>query len=139
MKTERKKAILALSITLVIGIVLGVLGSALVHHTLLGKPAPPRNARGFIDRVLQVVEADSTQARALRPVLTSTAARLDSLQQNMDHNMGQTVEDLKAQVKPLLRTEQYDRLLNFLERARKQHERERGGPHGRGHYKGHRP
>ncbi len=133
MTPERRKAILFLSVTLVIGILIGsMLPGFFFRMRHKEWKERGRNAQsherqrqhGFERKIYEVTKADSNQRKAIQPILDETAAKIDALQQQSFANMSAVMDSMKLKLKPLLNEEQMKNLEDFSQRARA---RRRGG------------
>jgi hypothetical protein len=138
MTTERRKALLMMSATFVAGILIGVLGTGFFarsfyhgHRPTDRKDMPERSRGNFVEKIFQVVKADSGQAKMMRPILESTMAKIDSLQEAGDRDARAVIANMKEKLTPILKPEQLERLEKFTSRKHKQGEerKERGRDH----------
>ncbi|MBK7650025.1 MAG: hypothetical protein IPJ20_03680 [Flammeovirgaceae bacterium] len=121
MKPERKRALISISITLIIGILIGALTVG-----LLGRNAENRQrANGqkedrekFVERILNVAEADAEQAKQIRPYLYETMDKIDSLQKRTDHDVQSVLSTLETKLRPILSEKQMEQLQKFHRRDR---------------------
>ncbi len=121
MKPERKRALISISITLIIGILIGALTVG-----LLGRNAQNRQrANGqkedrekFVERILNVAEADAEQAKQIRPYLYETMDKIDSLQKRTDHDVQSVLSTLETKLRPILSEKQMEQLQKFHRRDR---------------------
>ena len=77
MTPERKKALITIMTTLIIGILIGALAVGLwSKQSRGGRPGGRQSGKeAFVKRIFTVVEADSAQAKQLRPLINETMAR----------------------------------------------------------------
>ena len=121
MKPERKRALISISITLIIGILIGALTVG-----LLGRNAQNRQrANGqkedrekFVERILNVAEADAEQAKQIRPYHYETMDKIDSLQKRTDHDVQSVLSTLETKLRPILSEKQMEQLQKFHRRDR---------------------
>lgn len=128
MTPERKRAILLILITLIIGILIGALGVGLLGKQSRrgGKPSASWRQEGkelFMQRILKEANADSSQAKLMRPLMLETMARIDSLQKETDKNVHAVVDGFEESLKPILREEQLQRLREFHRRGRRDNQK----------------
>jgi len=130
MTTERKRAIIIISATFVIGLVIGTLTSGLWSR----KYYSARNARNkteikmdFEKKLFKVVDADEAQVKVLQPIMKATMAHVDSLQTKTDAEVRLLLDSLDVKVKSVLREEQYSKFKKFISRGRDA--RRHGGEH----------
>jgi hypothetical protein len=130
MTPERRKTILIVAGTLIIGILIGVLGSGMYARKHYGGPGPrgemQRGGRGdFAKRLIHIVEADSNQSKAMKPILDETMSKIDGVQSHTREEIKKIIDSLDVKLEPVLRPEQLERLKKFHEENRKRF-RERG-------------
>jgi hypothetical protein len=124
MTPERKRAVLLIIITLIIGILIGALGVGLMGKQSRrgGRPSASWRQEGkelFMQRILKEANADSSQAKLMRPLMLETMARIDSLQKETDRNVHAVVDTFEENLKPILREDQLQRLREFHRRGRR--------------------
>jgi hypothetical protein len=124
MTTERKKALLMMGSTLIVGILIGALGVGLWEKQSRkgGKPSASWRQEGkevFMQRIIKEANADSIQARQMKPLMMETMARIDSLQMETDKKVHSVVDSFEENLKPILREDQLLRLREFHRRGRK--------------------
>lgn len=115
MTTERRRAILTISITLVIGILAGALASGLWgrnHYKHRGDHGNEKRM-DFETKILKIVDADEDQKKVLKPIINKTTARIDSLQSKTDSEVRIVMDSLDVQFRAVLKEEQYDKFKNF--------------------------
>lgn len=126
MTTERKKAILILSGVLIVGFLAGFLTHGFVFNYQRHK-FEQRGGRGhmtgnrkdwFIGTIYRIIQPDSTQAKAIKPITGWAATQIDSLEQYSNHRLAEVLDSVKAQLKPIVTDEQYKRLSEFDARAK---------------------
>ncbi len=129
MTTERRKALLMMSVTFVIGMLIGVLGTGFFARNFYHgrRPMDKREISGksrgnFAMKIFRVVKADSAQAKLMKPILEETMAKIDSIQNAGDHDARALMDAMKQKLIPILKPEQIERLEKFA--ARKQKSRE---------------
>jgi hypothetical protein len=118
MTPERKKALTLIGTTLVVGILIGALSM-----NLIGRRRQPAGWRkdgkdAFIQKIVGVAEADSAQARQMRPLILSTIAKIDSLQESSDNAVHAVVDSLEVNLRPILEERQLNLLREFHRRGR---------------------
>ncbi len=118
MKPERKKALILIGTTLVIGIFIGALTIGLIGRHNRGKQPSVWRKDGkeaFIQKILTLVEADSDQAKLIRPLIIETISQIDSLQIQTDS----VVNSFEVKLQPILNEKQMENLQQFHKRGRK--------------------
>ncbi len=132
MTSERKKAILFLSLTLVIGILIGSMLPGFLfrmrdnqwkgrgEHGRNGQPHDRQAMRkhGFEKKIYEITKADSSQRKAIKPILDETSAKIDAMQQQSFAKMAAVMDSMKMKLKPLLTEEQMKDLEDFSQKAR---------------------
>lgn len=124
MKPERKKALLMIGATLIIGILIGALGVGLwgKQSRRAGKSSANWRQEGkeiFMQRIIKEANADSLQAKQMKPLMIETMARIDSLQAVTDKEVHAVVDSFEEKLKPILREDQLKKLQEFHRRGRK--------------------
>jgi len=124
MTSERKRALILITTTLIIGILIGALGTGLFNHygdQRRGSADRRGNGReGFINKVTEVVGADPEQAKQLRPYIIDTITQIDSIQSETDRNVRSVVLSLEQKLEPVLDEDQMKKLKEFHSRLKKQ-------------------
>lgn len=129
MTPERKRAVLLIIITLIVGIFIGALGIGLLGKQSRrdGKPSAAWRQEGkelFMQRILKEANADSAQAKLMRPLMLQTMARIDSLQMETDKNVREVVDAFEESLVPILREDQLQRLREFHRRGRRDNQKQ---------------
>jgi hypothetical protein len=124
MTPERKRALLMIGATLIIGILIGALGMGLWSKQSRrgGKSSAAWRQEGkevFMQRILKEANADSLQAKQMKPLMLETMASIDSLQKQTDKNVHAVVDSFEEKLKPILREDQLKKLQEFHRRGRK--------------------
>jgi hypothetical protein len=127
MTPERKRALLMITITLIIGILIGALGVGLWDKQTRRGGKPYANGRqdgkeAFMQRILKEANADSLQAKQMKPLMIETMARIDSLQMETDKKVRSVINSFEEDIKPILREDQLKKLQEFHRRGRKDKE-----------------
>jgi hypothetical protein len=117
MTQDRKRAILYLSATLIIGILIGVLVPAFFGR-FRERRGQPRGSdlAGIIQKV---IKPDSVQSGKIRPIIQQTSTHIDVLQNGCNREMDSIMYSLRTQLQPFLRPDQFDQLNNFLSKGRR--------------------
>lgn len=112
MISERKRAIWLMIATFAIGILIGALGSGLIRRQMRKAPIAWRQEgkEMFVNRLMRVAGADSTQARQIKPIMMEAIARIDTLQKHTDKGVRAVIDSLELKLKPILREEQLNQL-----------------------------
>ncbi len=137
MTTDRRKAILFLILTLIIGVVIGSLIPAFYgrfhgrhgreamegkewkdnHNGRERKPMGDRK-RWLTNTVVRVVQPDSDQVKAIRPLTQNATAQIGELEKNSNERMVSIFDSLNIKLKPILTEEQNKKLEEFSTKAR---------------------
>ncbi len=125
MTTERKKALLMMGVTFVIGVLIGVLGTGFFARNFyhgrrpMDKKEMSGRKRGdFVGKIFRVVDADSLQKKAIRPILEETMTRIDTMQAKGEKAAKAALDSMKVKLDLILRPEQIERLDKFTSRIR---------------------
>jgi len=122
MTPERNRALITIVTTLVIGILIGALGVGLwSKQSHIGRTSASARKGGkeaFIKKLLTTIEADSAQAKQLRPFINETIVRIDSLQKQTDREMESVLESFENNVQPILTEKQSQWLKDFHKKSR---------------------
>lgn len=89
------------------------------------KVAEMRRAKGFGEHFYRRIEADEAQRAALAPIVDRYAVQMDSLHSGFHQDRRSIIEQMHAELKPLLSPEQSKALERFSKRYRE------GGKRGR--------
>ena len=124
MTSERRKSILILCATLLVGILVGLLVPGFFH-----KYEGRRHGRGgremsnegkkewFAGTIYRVVKPDSAQAKQIKPITDWAAQQIEAIEVSSNSQMSAVLDSVKAQLKPILTEEQQQRLVEFHEKA----------------------
>lgn len=136
MTTERKKAILILSAVLIVGFLSGFL-----VHGFIGRyqrnHQQERGGRGrmpgdkkdwFVGTIYRIVQPDSAQLKEIKPITQWAAAQIDSVERNSNQRLADILDSVKVQLKPIITSEQLQRLDEFDAKARGHWRGRRKGP-----------
>jgi|SRR6185295_1191302 len=126
MTTERKKAALFLSITLIIGILIGALVPSFYGRMRRGDSGHGRGQRGpgserrigFERTIYRIVEADSSQKKKIQPILDATAIKIELLEKASTERMIGIMDSMKMAMKPVLSEEQMKKFEEFSQKGR---------------------
>lgn len=120
MTPERKRTIMLMVGTLVTGILIGALGIGFVNRSIRVQSGEWRKngKEGFIRKINAVIDADSIQAKQIRPYILETISRIDSLQKETDFQVHILVDSFEINLQPILREEQMEQLREFHRRGR---------------------
>lgn len=129
MTAERKKAALFLSITLIVGILIGALVPSFYgrmrrddsrqrgHYDQRGQRGSERRI-GFERMIYRIIEADSSQKKKIQPIFDATSIKIEALEKASSERMIGIMDSMKLAMKPVLREEQMNKLEEFSKKAR---------------------
>jgi Spy/CpxP family protein refolding chaperone len=122
MTPERRKTILIITGTLIIGILIGVLGTGMFarRHYRGDRKEMGRGREGFEKNLMRVIQADSDQVHQLRPILKESMDKIDGIQSHSREEVRAVIDSMEAKVQTILRPEQMERLKKFHEERRKE-------------------
>lgn len=130
MTPERKKTVLIIAGTLIIGIVIGALLTGMFarqhyrgERSARGRDMGKGGRQGFASRLIRLVQADSTQVPLLKPVIEETMTRIDAIQGRSREEVRHVIDSMEVKLQPILRPDQMDRLKKFHTERRKERER----------------
>lgn len=123
MTPERKKALLMILATFFVGMIAGALLLGLVgrmsdRSRKVSSGWRDGGREAFIDKILTVMEVDSSQAEEIRPLIVETMAEIDSVQAESDKSVKRILDSLEVKVQPLLTQDQLEKLKLFHRRGR---------------------
>ena len=124
MTTERKKAALFLSLTLIVGILIGALvpsfyGRMRRDNSNRGRGQSGSERRiGFERMIYRIIEADSSQKEKIQPIFDATSVKIEALEKNSSERMIGIMDSMKLAMKPVLREEQMNKFEEFSKKAR---------------------
>jgi len=133
MTSERKKALLMMAATFVIGIAIGALVTGMFarqfYHDRGGKRSEGREMREgrrgtLTEKIFKIVKADSGQKKLMKPIIDQTISHLDEIEDKSNQDAYTQLDSLKVKLHPILAPDQIERLDKFLTAKRKSHEEE---------------
>jgi hypothetical protein len=144
MTPERRRALLMMGATFVIGIIIGALASGMFARQFYhgrekrGDKKEMREGRKgtFTDRIFKVVKPDSSQKKLMKPILDKTIATLDDIEDKSNTDAYAQLDSLKVRLRPILGSEQNEKLDKYLTARIKSHAEEEKREHDRDHGKG---
>ena len=107
--------------TLIIGILIGALGTGLIGREL--RKHPSQHARenlkkSFTERIIKAVDADPAQAEKMKPLILETTQKIDSLQKKSQEQVYGLIDSFESKVEPILSAEQMKKLQEFHRKGR---------------------
>lgn len=129
MTPERRKAIIFLSITFILGVLIGTMIPGLYgrmrhggfrqgNHMERRDGKPTDRKTRFEHMMFKVIKPDSAQAKELRQILAETSGKIEVLQSKSNTRMSEIMDSMKVRIQPILTEEQRKRFDEFSERAR---------------------
>lgn len=120
MTPERKRALITIMTTLVIGILIGALSVGLwSKQSRGGRPGGRMDKKeAFVKRIFAVIDADSAQAKQLKPFINETMTQIDSLQKHTDREVMKVIDSLEVKLRPILSEKQMQQLKEFHRKGR---------------------
>jgi hypothetical protein len=119
MTSERKRAIVVIAITLIVGILIGALATGMFarHHYRSDRKRFDKehrgNRNGFAERIYRIVQADSSQKKQMQPIVEQTINSIDTLQQKTDGEVKALLDSMIVNLKPILKEDQLSKLETF--------------------------
>jgi len=133
MTAERKKALLLMAATFVIGIAIGALATGMLarqfYHGRGGKRGEGREMREgrrgtLTEKIFKIVKADAGQKKLMKPIIDQTISHLDEIEDKSNRDAYAQLDSLKVKLRPILAADQIEKLDKFLTAKRKSHEEE---------------
>jgi hypothetical protein len=115
MKTNTKTALIIIG-TLLIGIVIGALGSGLVVHKFATRMAEMRHREIFVERIVELIDPTPEQEPKVRDILTRHAEKFSELAEGFHEDASALLDSLRSELAPVLTEEQKARLEERRER-----------------------
>ncbi|HEV8511879.1 MAG TPA: hypothetical protein VGQ59_01295, partial [Cyclobacteriaceae bacterium] len=85
----------------------------------------------FAEKIFKVVKADESQMKLMKPIIEQTISTLDEIEDKSNHDAYAQLDSLKIKLRPILASEQIEKLDHFLTKKRKSHEEEEAEEHER--------
>ncbi|NOS93537.1 MAG: hypothetical protein HOP30_16580, partial [Cyclobacteriaceae bacterium] len=82
------------------------------------------NRNAFAEKIFRISDADSAQAKQMKPVIEKTMTQIDSLENHSKQEVKVLLDSMKASFKSILKPEQMEKLNEFT--AKMGHSRHRG-------------
>lgn len=140
--SPRTKSILLVTITLLIGVVVGALLNARLAEQRMERLASLRSSEGFVRYIERVVQPrDEAQRDALRQILRSSSERMAEHRRASMRQAQAILDSTRAEMEVVLSAEQLERLDEDFRMQQRRWERRDGrggrdGPRGRGPRRG---
>ena len=124
MTAERKKAVLYLSLALIIGILIGALVPGFFGRFRdRGRQSQRGQGGGLVHILYQIVKPDSIQLAKIKPLIEQTSVRIDYLQNGCNQEVRSMMDSLRLGLQPLLTADQLGQLDNFLSKGKERWKR----------------
>jgi hypothetical protein len=124
MTSERRKSILILCATLIVGILIGLLVPGFFHkyegrkHGRGGRDISNEHKKEwFASTIYKIVKPDSAQAKQIKPITDWASQQIEAIEISSNSQMSAVLDSVKVQLKPILTEEQQQRLVEFHEKA----------------------
>ena len=143
MTAERKKALLLMAATFVIGIAIGALATGMLarqfYHGRGGKRGEGREMREgrrgtLTEKIFKIVKADAGQKKLMKPIIDQTISHLDEIEDKSNRDAYAQLDSLKVKLRPILAADQIEKLDKFLTAKRKSQEEEEKREHEEQHH-----
>ena len=127
MTPERKKALLLISATFIVGVLIGALGMGLIIKQMHKPSASSQLDRkeAVIQKIVDVVEASPSLAGQMRPYILDTIAQIDSLQEHTNQEVDAALIKFQENMKPMLNEQQLEKLREFHRKTTERRAQER--------------
>ena len=123
----KTKSLIALIITLIIGIVIGSVGSGMYRSYLYrSKVTHMRSPQGFKERLEKVIQPEASQEAELQEKMNRHYQRVDSLGKTFRHEIDSLNLIFQNDLKDLLKDEQQQRLAEYFEKMKRPDRRRDG-------------
>ena len=130
MKTNTKTALVIIA-TLVIGILIGVLGSGFMVHRFARRVPDMRHSEVFVERMIDIIEPAPEQEEEIRGILTRHAEQFTEITEGFRAETTTLMDSLRTELDSVLTDEQRARLEEKHRRFDKMMKHGRPFPHGR--------
>lgn len=128
MTTERKRTIAIIAGTLIVGILIGVLGSAIVARRYYhgerdvkgSRPGDRSSREDFAKRLMHIVQADSAQQNQMRPIVEETGIQIEAIQSHSRDEVQLAIDSMELKLQTVLRPDQLERLKDFNKKRKKE-------------------
>lgn len=119
MTPERKRSILVIALTFILGIAIGVLATGLLarkHYHNRERATTEQRAKqkeGFVMKLLRVMDANEKQQTELKPIIENYVHKIDSVQEYRQAETKALLLELQSKIKPLVSDDQFQKLQSF--------------------------
>jgi hypothetical protein len=119
MTPERKKTLWLMVGILCTGILIGALTVTLFYKTQNTRPNWRKGGKeAFVQKVLEVIDADSAQAKQIRPHILETIIKIDSLQARTNDQVHTVLNSFQENIAPHISEKQMEQLKEFHNKRR---------------------
>lgn len=118
MKT-RTGTVLIIVATLLIGIIIGALGSGFVIHRFARHMPDMRHRDLFVERMVETIDPSPDQEEAIRDILTRHAEEFAEISDSFHRDASALFDSLRAELDPVLTEEQKAKLEERGRRVRR--------------------
>ena len=120
----KTKSTLVLTGILILGIIIGALGSSLFTHRMWNdRVSRFRTSEGFTQRILERIDPDPDKREAVKKILIDEHKKLTQKYEQTRLQIEVYTDSVLLELKPLLTEEQMERATRYLKRTK--HHRER--------------
>lgn len=123
------RATIVLLVILLLGIGIGFEIGEILFRKHFEEMEAFRGPQGFVNKFDDLIKPDADQKAKVDSILMQHHQKLDQISQNIRTELDKQMDSMKAELKPLLRDDQYQRLINEFNRMKNP---QRHGPHGPG-------
>jgi hypothetical protein len=121
MNTKAKSTLVLLGV-LLIGIIIGALGSSLVRRNIWQDRVERfRSPEGFSERLMHIIQPDQRQADQVRQILLKHHEKMEKITDQSRSMIKLHADSLLIDLKPVLTDEQMERLKDMLQRRPPRH------------------
>jgi hypothetical protein len=118
MKTDTKTGLIIVA-TLLIGILIGALGSGFMVHRFARRMADMRHRDMFVERMIELIQPAPEQEAEVRDILTRHAEEFTKLADGFQEDTAALFDSLRSELDPVLTDEQKERMEERHERLGK--------------------
>ncbi len=127
----KSKSLIALILTLVIGIVIGMLSSTFLHERKMKEFRSYSSFEGFKYHFLKILEPTEEQKKKIIPIIDDFSRKNQEIKSEYRKDFGVLMKEFKDELDPLLTKEQKERLENLRKKRKPRDSKGNGRPDGR--------
>jgi hypothetical protein len=125
----RSKSVLILVGVLIIGVIIGALGSTILRRQMWeDRISHFKKPDGFINRLIEKIEPEPDQEKAIREILSKHHQKMIKISEESRNMIKSHADSLILELKPILSKEQLDKLEKILKRKRPGNRHPHGEP-----------